>query len=146
MTNTNETATADEQETAPEQETQEHNLAREAAKYRTRLREVEAQRDTLKEQLTAARRTELENQLGASLRNPSDLFALTGTTPADYLDDDLTINTDKATEAVKQLLTERPELARPAKAIIPGVPESATPVTLPSGSSLESALKEVMRI
>lgn len=48
---------------------------REAAKYRTRLRETEAERDTLRQTLATMRRAEVERIASTTLRNPAGLWA-----------------------------------------------------------------------
>lgn len=73
---------------------------REAAKYRTRLREVEAERDTLAEQVTTLQRAEAERLAAAHLKNPAGLWAAGADLPA-LLADDGTVDPDKVAAAAK---------------------------------------------
>lgn len=73
---------------------------REAAKYRTRLREVEAERDQLLTQLQAMRRREAERYAETAGLKPVALWAA-GTDLADLLADDGTVASDKVAAAVK---------------------------------------------
>lgn len=72
--------------------------AREAAKYRKRLREVEAENTALKEQLTALRRAEVERLTG--LPKPAALWAA-GTELEDLLDDAGVVDPAKVAAAVE---------------------------------------------
>lgn len=96
-----------EQETAPrtdtEQETTEQDTTtkpgKEAAKYRTRLRETEAERDTVREQMTTLRRQVAEGASG--LAKPAALWAA-GADPADLFTDDGQLDPDALSAAVDQ--------------------------------------------
>ena len=80
--------------------------SREAAGYRTRLRETEAERDALRERVDAFERREVESiarSLGAAV--PADLWTLIS---LDDLRVDGTLDAEATTERVKQLLAERP--------------------------------------
>lgn len=86
----------------------------EAAKYRRRLREVEAERDAGAERLAAMQRREVERLAGGegALADGSDLFAF-GAELGDLLDSETGLPDEaKVTEAVKTLTAERPHLAR----------------------------------
>ncbi len=90
----------------------------EAAKYRRRLREVEAERDTAAERLAAMQRREVERLAGGegALADGSDLFAF-GAELADLLDAETGLpDESKVTEAVKTLAGQRPHLARESEA------------------------------
>ncbi|MFI2104100.1 hypothetical protein ACH436_12445 [Isoptericola sp. NPDC019693] len=67
---------------APEQ----GKAGREAAKYRTQLRETEAERDTLRETVSALRREQAEAALDKTLARPES-FWLTGATVDEYIDE-----------------------------------------------------------
>lgn len=75
---------SDQTEPAPEEAT-EQARPNEAAKYRTRLREAEAQRDALEQQLTNMRGNVLEQHLSASFKS---LLQLTGTDASSLFTDD----------------------------------------------------------
>lgn len=78
--------------------------ARDAAKYRTQLREVEAERDTLTEQLTTARR-QIADQIieatGIGVQ-PALVWEL-GNNVADMFNDDGTVNQQTITSTVQDI-------------------------------------------
>lgn len=76
---------------------------REAAKYRKRAQEAEAERDQLRDRLTTAHRTIAESMTG--LRKPSALWA-TGTTVDDLLDDDGDLDPAKVQAAAQAAVDE----------------------------------------
>ena len=76
---------------------------REAAKYRKRAQEAEAERDRLRDRLTAAHMSIAESMTG--LRKPSALWA-TGTTVDDLLDDDGDLDPIKVQEAAQAAVDE----------------------------------------
>ena len=84
---------------------------REAAKYRLRLREAEAERDALAGRLEAAQRREAE-RLAADLSQPGDLWLLGGVTLADLLTDDGEVDPAKVQAATAAVLDARPGLRR----------------------------------
>lgn len=74
---------------------------REAAKYRTQLREVEAERDALNEQLTATRKQVINTAIertNAGVK-PELVWEL-GTDPADLLNKDGSVDTEKVRTTV----------------------------------------------
>lgn len=73
---------------------------REAAKYRRRLRETEAERDTLRGQLEALQRVAVEQVAGKHLRKPAGLWA-SGVTPAELLDDHGIVDPEKVATAAR---------------------------------------------
>lgn len=77
---------------------QEDRPGREAAKYRTRLREAEAERDALAERLAVLQRAEVERVAGTKLENPAGLWAA-GVELEQVLDEDGNVDPDKVTEA-----------------------------------------------
>src|SRR4051794_32515421 len=74
-------------ETMRDPEHQEVSANREAAKYRTRLREAETERDGIAERLKTMQRREVERLAGASLSRASDVW-LDSADVAELLDDD----------------------------------------------------------
>src|SRR5699024_10999869 len=72
----------------------------EAAKYRVQLREAEAERYTLRQQITAMRTAEIERLAGQHIAKPDALWR-TGTTIEDLLTEDGTIDA-AAVEAAAQ--------------------------------------------
>lgn len=91
----------------------------EAARYRTRLRATEGERDTLSQRVERMQRREVERLAGERLAQPGDLFAVGGTALADLLTDDGDVDAERVTEAVQALLDARPGLHRDAKATWP---------------------------
>lgn len=88
----------------------ESRAARDAAKYRTRLRETEAERDALAEQVTALRRAAVEDRLAAQ-HVPAAGFWASGVQLEQLLDDDGQLDDEKiktaADNAVETLGLER---------------------------------------
>ncbi len=102
-------------DTAPEDD--QPALRKEAAKYRVRLREVEAERDSLAERLAGQQRTEVERlatQVGAGgmrmLASGADLWAA-GVVLGDLVDEDGQIDPELVKAAVGRVLTEHPHWA-----------------------------------
>lgn len=85
---------------------------REAARYRTQLRETESQRDGLAAQLDALRRAEIARLAGDRLARGDELFVHRGEDVAGLLAEGGAVDPAKVTEAVTELLTERPHLAK----------------------------------
>ena len=103
-----------EHESAPE------NGNREAAKYRTRLRETEAERDTVRGELDAAhatverlQRALVETAAASDLVDPADLWRHGGVEVSELLADDGTPDPEKVSAVVSDILAERRHLARP---------------------------------
>jgi hypothetical protein len=92
-------------------------IGNEAAKYRVRAREAEAERDTLAARLSVLQRAEIERLASAGLSHPSDLFSLSGNQLADYLTDDGTVDSAKVSADLEAILSERPGLKPAARAI-----------------------------
>ena len=93
------------------------NPNREAARYRTRLRETESERDDLAERVTALQRAEVERVAGATVTNPAALWAAE-VQLADLLDDAGAVDPDKVRAAAGQA-AERLGLARPRRNVVP---------------------------
>ena len=86
----------------------------EAAKYRTRLRETEAERDRLAGIVTGFRTTEVERTVAAlsdTLGDPHDLWT-DGVTLDDLLDDDGTVDAGKVEAAVAGVIERHPAWAK----------------------------------
>ena len=71
---------------------------REAAKYRRRLRAVEAERDELTQRLEAMQRSEVERQAAAAQLRPAALWS--AATLPDLLNEDGTVDADKVDAAI----------------------------------------------
>lgn len=83
----------------------------EAAKYRTRLRETEAQRDQLAERLAVYQRREAEAAIAEVLDQPADLWAIGGADATAFYDSDGALQTADLLAAAAALADERPRLA-----------------------------------
>lgn len=113
------------QEPGTQESADEPKPTREAAKYRTKLRETESERDEVTAQLEAQRRRGLMDALvhgtdqpddpnskrprlkNMTLVDPADFERFTGTAPADYLGDDGAVDPAKVAEALGTLHAER---------------------------------------
>jgi hypothetical protein len=91
--------------TDPPVETGEGN--REAARYRTKLREAEAERDRLASAVTTYQRRDAEALVGSRLLSPGDLW-VAGAKLEDLLADDGTVDPAKVDAAVATVLEARP--------------------------------------
>ena len=88
------------------------SLRREAAGYRTRLRDTETERDQLRQRLDALERGEVERlAAGAGMSTPTDLWLLVR--DLDELRVDGALNPDRATERIANILSERPSWRTP---------------------------------
>lgn len=85
---------------------------KEAARYRRQLREAEAERDRLREQLAAHQHSQAERLAAERLQHPGDLW-LAGVGVADLLGDDGEVDRSKVVEAMDRVLADRPQLAKP---------------------------------
>lgn len=83
----------------------------EAAKYRRRLREAEAQRDALSERLAAAQRREVEQLAGKQLGDGADLW-LTGAKLESMLTEAGDVDPAKVADAAKLAVEQRPHWAK----------------------------------
>lgn len=85
---------------------------REAAKYRRQAREAQAERDQLREVVTAYRRREAEEAAeAAGLERGGDLFD-TGVDLAELLTDEGTVDAGKVKDAAAAVLSARPHWGR----------------------------------
>lgn len=104
-----------------ERENTPENGNREAAKYRTRLREAEAERDAVRGELETAaatverlQRALVERDAAEHLRDPADLWRYAeDASVADLLTEDGTPDPEKVSAVVSDILAERRHLARP---------------------------------
>jgi len=88
-------------------------LSREAARYRTQLREVEAQRDQLREQLDRHQRIEVERLAGgAGLAVGADVWTF-GATLDTLRGEDGSIDAETVTGLVREIIQNRPGLRDP---------------------------------
>ena len=94
----------EDQETGQQQES---GANAEAKKYRRRLREVEAERDQLQEQVQTLRRSEVERQVSGELEDPSDLWRA-GTELEHLLDEDGAVDQGKVAETARAVTAEHP--------------------------------------
>jgi len=85
--------------------------AREAAKYRRKLRTVETERDGLAERLAGYQRREAERLAAAELSRGDDLW-IGDTDVTAVLDDEGNVDPDKVSAAVQAVLDGRPQLGR----------------------------------
>jgi hypothetical protein len=83
----------------------------EAARYRTRLRETEAERDALTAAVTSLQRRECERHIAEALECPADLWDIAAADPAAFYNDDGTLDETRLADAVAELLKQRPRLA-----------------------------------
>lgn len=108
-----------ETEQTPEPETPEtepgHGGNEEAKKYRLRLRDAEAERDRLAEQLINHQHSDLariagEDFDGRGLYDPDDLLRYSGKNVADYVTDDGLVDSEAVTTDLRALAEQRPHL------------------------------------
>lgn len=112
---------------------------REAARYRTRLREVEGERDALAARVQRLQRAAVARLVGDRLAVPDDLLAF-GLALEDLLTEDGEVDAELVNSAVFDLLTRRPGLAVvPDKARFPdlgGGRRGTTPASAPGWADL----------
>lgn len=102
---------------------------REAAKYRTQLREVEGERDGLQAKVTALQRNAALSIASNRLHVADDLFNVGGIDVEQLTNDDGTIDPDKVQAAVDELIASRPGLGKTA------APPSQQPREIYAGTS-----------
>ncbi|TMR41518.1 hypothetical protein [Actinomadura geliboluensis] len=81
--------------------------SREAAKYRTQLREAQARLEETGGRLAAFQRAEVVRLAGESLADGTDLFLHRGDDLSPYLSEDGTVDAEKVKTAVRELVQER---------------------------------------
>ena len=98
----------------------------EAAKWRVRFREAEAELETLKSRVADMQAAEVSRlATGAGRLHDGQDLLLTATL-TDLLDDEGIVDSDKVTEAVAALIEKKPHLAKPAFDDSVGVGEKGT--------------------
>lgn len=80
----------------------------EAAKYRRRLRQAEAQRDGLSARVEHLQRAEVERLVTGRLANPTDTWLLAGDDLAQFCDDDGNIDPELVDAFVVATVADRP--------------------------------------
>ncbi len=110
---------------APDAET--GNANKEAAKYRVRAREAEAERDGLAQRVGRFQRSELERIASAHLASPADLLTLSGNELSDYLTEPGDIDPEKVNADAAVILAERPGLQKSSPAVDPMQGSGGTP-------------------
>lgn len=88
------------------EDTDKANPSREAAKYRKRLRETEAERDTLSETVNGLRRQLATAALADVLAKPEALWSVAGVEVADYFAEDGQLDVDRLRAAGKAAVAE----------------------------------------
>jgi hypothetical protein len=119
----------------PESEPEGEHPNREAASYRRRLRETEAERDALRERVEGYERREAEaiaRDLGAAV--PSDLWTLVG---LDDLRVEDVLDAETVRSKVSTILAERPTWRR-------GVPDLGAGPRLPADSERKPGLSALL--
>ncbi|MGB6147473.1 hypothetical protein [Mycolicibacter algericus] len=84
----------------------------EAAKYRVRLREVEAERDLLANRLQAAQERIVTTEAAKHFADPADLWSTTKL--ADLLNESNSVDADKLDAAIGAALEAKPHWRKPA--------------------------------
>ena len=112
-------------------------LRREAASWRTKLRETESERDALLARVDAADRGEVERLAGERLRDSED-FWLSGAELADLRDDDGQVDGAKVTAAVAALIAKKPHYAMAPANFDAGV-RRGVPLEVSFGEALKAA-------
>jgi hypothetical protein len=87
-------------------------LRHESAQRRVRLREVEQERDALRDQVAALRRAEVERMAAERLEDPADLWRHDGIELDPLLGDDGTPDAERVGEAIGQVLEAHPGWAK----------------------------------
>lgn len=95
-------------------ESEASNPNKEAAAYRRRLRDTEAERDVLATKLTGAMEQLVNIEVAKKLAAPEDFW--TTTQMADLLDSDGLVDPEKVTAAINNVLAARPHWRKPAPA------------------------------
>lgn len=107
----------------------------EAAKYRRRLRDTEAERDAHAARIEAFQRRDVARLAGESLAQPEDLFDVGGRDLADLLDDSGEVDPEKVSLASAALLESRPGLAKTKEQPWPGLGQGRVGESVASGAS-----------
>ena len=108
------TADQDQDRDDAEGQDDDNRPAREAAKYRRKLRAVEGERDQLAQRLTTLQRGEAERLAADQLADAADLWR-DGLDLAELLDDDGHLDPDKVTAAAESTLRTHPHWKKAAR-------------------------------
>ena len=84
----------------------------EAARWRVKLRDTEAQRDALSEKVTGYQRRDCERVVTDLLAQPADLWEIGHLEVSEFIGDDGEIDEDELREAANALIEQRPGLAK----------------------------------
>ena len=117
--NTAETPETTTEEPAKANEGAGPKLHQEAARYRHRAKEAEANRDALAQRVEQLQSREVERLASKHLSAPADLLTLGGVTVADLLNDDGDVDPDKVSAVAAEVLGSRPGLKPNAPAFDP---------------------------
>ncbi len=117
----------------------------EAAKYRTRLRAVEAERDTLAQRVARLQQVEVDRLVAERMADPEDLRVLGGVALPDLLDDEGEVDPGKVEQAVDSLLARKPRLASDYQPDAEGFDGGARQSVSSSGASWGSVLAGARR-
>lgn len=114
----------------------EEGPSRESAKYRTRLREAEAQRDQLAGRVETYERTEVERIAADRMAHPADLW-LVAPDLAALRAEDGSIDPDLVRTAVDRVLADRPswDLARQPRVPAPNMAQGSSGTPIPPSSA-----------
>ena len=106
--------------TSHTEQTTDGSTSREAAKYRTRLRESEASLTAATERIAALQRAEAERLASTHLAEPGDVWALGGKELADLLDPETgDVSAELVTALAESIAKARPGLRKPSRAVDP---------------------------
>jgi hypothetical protein len=109
-----ETGTDTDAQPAGTESEQEPSPNSEAARWRTKLRETETQRDSLAERLTGYQRRECEPAVAELLDEPGDLWDIGQANVSEFYGADGALDEERLRAAAAALCEMRPKLAKPA--------------------------------
>lgn len=101
-------------DSVPTPEPTQDDPGREAAKYRVRLRETEAERDQMANRLTAALERIVTTEAAKHFADPADLWTVAKL--PDLVNESYGIDTEKLDAVIDAALTAKPHWKRPAPA------------------------------
>jgi hypothetical protein len=122
----------------------EQGKGNEAAKYRTRLRSTEAERDTLAARVARLQTSEVHRLAGARMADPDDL-TVHGVQVVDLLDDDGEVDEAKVEAAVDDLLARKPRLAVDYEPLVDDLDGGARATVRRSSASWSGVLTSASR-
>ncbi len=133
------TPTTDQTDDQPDEAATEQGKGNEAAKYRTRLRSTEAERDALAARVARLQTAEVHRLARVRMADPDDL-TVHGVQVAGLLDDDGEVDPAKVEAAVGDLLDRRPRLAKDYEPEVEGFDGGARTTVRRSGASWSGVL------